>query len=223
MSGKILVIDGADGSGKATQVALLYDRLRGEGRRVEKLDFPRYEENFFGKLIRECLDGEHGDFMSLSPKIASALYAADRFESSRRIQTWIDEGALVLLDRYVSANMMHQGAKISDTEERNAFLAWLDIMEHEVFKVPRPQAIVYLEVPHEVRKQLVSNDASRHQVDIAEQDDMHQTASDACAKRITESSSTWHTIACVTNGVLRPKEEIHEDVYALARAILQEY
>lgn len=222
MQGKILVIDGADGSGKATQTRLLYERLRQEGMRVEMLDFPRYEENMFGTLIRECLDGKHGDFMNISPKIASALYAADRFESRGRIQAWLDDGVVVLLDRYVSANMMHQGAKITDTTERDAFLSWLDTMEYEVFKLPRPHAIIYLEVPYKVRKRLVSQDTARSSMDIAEQDDMHQMATEACAKCITESNNAWYTVSCVSDDVLRSKDAIHEDVYTLARAILQE-
>lgn len=220
MNGKLIVIDGADGSGKATQTALLYDRLTREGHAVARLDFPQYTDNFFGKLIRECLDGKHGDFMSIHPKIASALYAADRFESSERIYGWLREGTHVILDRYVSANMMHQGSKIRDEAELQSFLTWLDEMEHGVFKVPRPHMIVYLDVPHAVRKKLVAQDTTRKNVDLAEQNDDHQIASETCARKIVSSANDWHMVMCTNDDTLRPREDIHEDIYQLVQKIL---
>ena len=120
--GKLIVIDGTDGSGKATQVAKLKERLILEGVVVESLDFPRYYDNFFGKLVGECLAGKHGDFAALSPKIASVIYAADRFESAQQIRTWLDEGKTVVLDRYVSSNQIHQGGKIDNPDERYDFM-----------------------------------------------------------------------------------------------------
>lgn len=220
MSGKLIVIDGADGSGKATQSNLLYERLKREGHQAEKLDFPRYTENFFGKLLRECLDGEYGDFMSIHPKIVSALYAADRFESAERIQGWLDEGSIVILDRYVSANMMHQGAKISDEGELAKFLTWLDEMEHGVFKVPRPDMILYLDVPHTIRKQLVSKDSTRVTIDLAERDDDHQIASEACARKIVSTSNDWRLIGCGHETGMRSLEDIHEEIYTVVRGSL---
>jgi len=151
MSGKLIVIDGGDGAGKATQVALLVKHLREEGHSVETLDFPQYTQNTFGKLLRQCLDGKRGDFMAVDARIASTLYAADRFETRPRLEQWLKEDKVVILDRYVSANMMHQGAKIDDPEKLEDFLGWLDHMEHEIFGIPRPDQIIYLEVPNEVR------------------------------------------------------------------------
>ena len=116
MKGKLIVIDGGDGAGKATQAALLVKQLRADGHAVETLDFPQYTQNTFGELIRECLDGKRGDFMAVDPRIASTLYAADRFESKPRLEQWLSEGKVIILDRYVSSNMMHQGAKIDDPE-----------------------------------------------------------------------------------------------------------
>lgn len=220
MRGKLIVIDGGDGSGKATQATLLFERLKGEGRKVEKLDFPRYSENFFGKLIRECLDGAHGDFLSIHPKIVSALYAADRFESRERIEAWLADGAMVICDRYVSANMMHQGSKIHERAAREAFLAWLDELEHGVFKVPRPDVVVYLEVPHTTRRKLYEGDTSRTTIDIAEQDDAHQKATDECAAHIASHAQDWLTIGCGCAEGIRSREEIHEDIYTAVSKFL---
>lgn len=221
MPGKLIVIDGADGSGKATQSNLLYERLKQEGRQVEKFDFPRYTDNFFGKLIRECLDGQYGDFMSVHPKIVSSLYAADRFESSERLQNWLGSGTTVILDRYVSANMVHQGAKITDETELALFLSWLEEMEHGVFKIPRPDTIIYLNVPHTIRKELVSNDATRKTADLAERDQAHQIASERCAEKVATLSPGWQVVSCMEEGVLRSREDIHEDIYTKVCTVLR--
>src|SRR3990167_6836927 len=116
--GKLIVLDGTDGSGKATQTKILQARLKKEGYRVQTLDFPQYEKNFFGGLIGECLAGEHGDFVSIDPYIGSTLYAADRFESKDKIMRWLRAGCVVVLDRYVSSNQIHQGGKITDAKKR---------------------------------------------------------------------------------------------------------
>ena len=104
--GRLIVIDGTDGSGKATQVKLLQTRLKKEGYRVKTLDFPQYQENFFGGFIGECLTGDHGNFVSLDPYIASVLYAADRFQSKEKILGWLKKGEIVILDRYVSLQFL---------------------------------------------------------------------------------------------------------------------
>ncbi len=220
MEGKLIVIDGTDGSGKATQAKLLHDRLEREGKQVATLDFPRYTENFFGKFIRECLDGEYGNFLEVHPKIASVLYASDRFESVERISRWLEAGTTVILDRYVSANMIHQGAKFTDEIKLTDFLAWLDEMEHGVYKIPRPDIIIYLDVPYAIRKELVSKDTSRKVADFVEQDDVHQLASEKCAQKVASLSKGWHTVLCTHEGMLRTREDIHEDVHTIVQAIL---
>jgi len=180
MTGTLIVLDGADGAGKATQTKLLVDRLSAEGYQVHTLDFPQYTQNHFGRLLRECLDGKRGDFIGSDARLASTIYAADRFESAPIIREWLESGAVVVLDRYASSNMLHQGAKIHDTEELTNFLTWLDHMEHGVFGIPRPDVIVYLEVPFLVRKKLKANAiaAGKHGIDIkldqAESNDKHQ-------------------------------------------------
>src|SRR5688572_17228627 len=101
MAGRLIVIEGTDGSGKTTQTEALLRRLKSEGINAESLRFPQYEKNLFGKLIRESLDGLHGDFIALDPKITSVLYACDRFETMPKIRAWLEEGRVVVLDRYV--------------------------------------------------------------------------------------------------------------------------
>lgn len=213
--GKLVVIDGTDGSGKATQTELLLQRLKGLGKEVEKIDFPRYQDNFFGKLIRECLDGKHGDFLGVDPKIASVLYAVDRWESSKKIEQWLEEGKIVICDRYVSANQIHQGGKISDNEKRREFLGWLDEAEHSVFGIPRPDIIVYLHVPVEISRELIVKRASESGIprDQAEENAQHLLESQAAAMQIVKDLNNWVKIDCAENGQMKSRENIHEDIF----------
>jgi dTMP kinase len=211
--GNFLVIEGSDGAGKATQTDLLVKRLRAEGRRVETIDFPRYYVNHMGKLLRECLDGKRGDFLSLDPQITSLIYAADRFESSKQIRQWLEEGADVVADRYVSANMLHQGSKIDDEETRAEFFNWLDRTEHGVFEIPRPDIIVYLDVPYEARKKMMEEDVTRGALDTVEVDEGYQTAHEKSAEHLNRIVDSWHHILCAHEKGMRTREDIHEDVY----------
>jgi dTMP kinase len=212
-TGNLLVIEGSDGAGKATQTALLVDRLRTDGRQVETIDFPRYTQNHIGNLLRECLDGKRGDFLTLDPHITSLIYAADRFESSKLIRQWLASGVDVVADRYVSANMLHQGAKIDDEAKRTAFFKWLDTTEHGVFEIPRPDIIVYLDVPYQMRKRMMEEDTNRTTLDIAEVDQRYQTAHEKSAEHLNRLIDSWHHILCTQAGEMRSREEIHEDVY----------
>lgn len=215
--GNFLVIEGSDGAGKATQTALLVERLRSEGRRVETIDFPRYTQNHMGKLLRECLDGKRGDFLKLDPHITSLIYAADRFESSKQISQWLEAGVDVVADRYVSANMLHQGSKIDDETERTTFLDWLNHTEHEVFAIPRPDIIVYLDVPYQVRKRMMEE---RGELDTVEVDEGYQTAHEKSAEHLNRLMDSWHQILCAHETGLRTREDIHEDVYTKVKELI---
>jgi dTMP kinase len=217
--GKLIVIDGADGAGKATQTKLLVERLRAEGRVVETMSFPNYEANVFGQLIKECLQGKRGDFATLDARVASTLYAADRFESRPQLQAWLAAGKTVILDRYVSSNMLHQGSKmVGDEAGLRDFLAWNDRVEHKIFGLPRPDLIVYLDVPYEVRKNLMHHDGVRGELDEVEKDEEYQRAAEACAQELLEALNNWQRISCVEGEVLRSREAIHEAVYEVVRA-----
>ena len=122
--GKLIVIDGTDGSGKTTQIDLLAKRLKKDGFKIKTVDFPEYYKNFFGGFIGHCLSEQYFNFLKVHPKIASVLYAAYRFESSSEIRKWLDGGYIVLANRYVSANQIHQGGKIKSNKK--IFVAFLE-------------------------------------------------------------------------------------------------
>ncbi len=220
--GMFMAIDGIDGSGKATQTALLLERLKKLKIKVKKIDFPQYEHNFFGKLIRECLDGKRGNFLATDPRIAAALYAADRFESSGEIRKWLDQGYVVIADRYVSANQIHQGGKIRDEKERALFLEWLDEMEFEIFKIPRPDYIFYLHVPIEVSLGLIKKRAAMTgKQDVAESDEKHLLMSQQSALKIVERDNKWFQIGCAENGEMMSREKIHELIFEKVKKVLK--
>ena len=217
--GKFIVLDGNDGSGKATQSRLLVKRLSEEGVESMALDFPAYNRNFFGALIGECLAGKHGDFLHLDPKIASTLYALDRLESSKEIRTALAEGDVIIADRFASSNQIHQGGKIADENERTEFLRWLDKMEHEVLRIPRPDLIIYLRVPTEVSIELLSKKRiAKNQVlgadmkDTVEEDRTYLERSHATANWLAGHQSNWKVIECAPQGVMRSVEDIQTEI-----------
>lgn len=226
--GKLIVLDGADGSGKATQAKLLATRLRKEKCKVKTLDFPRYEKNFFGKLIGECLAGQYGDFIALNPRIASTLYAADRFESKKTLEKWLKEGNIVVLDRYVSANQIHQGGKITSDKERKKFLEWLDVMEFQVYGIPRPDLVLYLDVPQSISDKLLShgkqglsvNKAAKGKKDLAETNKAYLLAARESALKIVKKGNNWKRIACAPKEELLSREDISELIWTEVKKIV---
>ena len=132
--GKLIVIDGTDSSGKATQTEFLIKRLKKNGWKVKVVDFPDYYLNFFGKFIGHCLSEQYYNFVKVHPKIASVLYAADRYASKNKIKKWLAEGNIVIANRYASANQIHQGGKIANTKKREAFIKWLAEVGYKIFK-----------------------------------------------------------------------------------------
>jgi dTMP kinase len=224
--GTFVVIDGADGSGKATQTKLLAQRLKKEKKSVLLIDFPGYYRNLFGKLIGECLAGEHGDFVHSDPYVTSTLYAADRFESAEVIRKHLAKGGVVIADRYASSNQMHQGSKIKDTKERKKFLLWLDKMEYGVFKIPRPDLVLYLDVPVEVSRRLLQENGTKMakkkrylkgRKDVVENDDEYMSKSIKTASDIVRKKNNWKRISCVRGDQLRSREEIHGLVYDVVK------
>ncbi|OGG60145.1 hypothetical protein A2765_01080 [Candidatus Kaiserbacteria bacterium RIFCSPHIGHO2_01_FULL_56_24] len=214
--GKLIVIDGSDGVGKATQTKLLVERLQKAGKRVETLDFPQYGVNFFGTFLKECLTGGHGDFISQDPYLVSIAYAADRWESKARLEKWFRDGAIVILNRYVSSNQMHQGGKIKDTKARTRFLKWLDRMEHHVFGLPRPDLILYLHVPVKISQKLMKG---RGKKDLAERNPKHLESAQDAALKIIKAQGNWKRIDCTDGKDILSREAIHEKIYKVVSAV----
>ena len=226
-NGAFIVLDGLDGSGKATQTRILKERFEREGIPYEVIDFPSYDRTFFGTLLGECLAGKRGDFLHIDPKVGSTLYALDRMEMASKINAWLAEGKVVIADRFTSSNQIHQGGKIADPEERRMFLLWLDSMEHEVLKVPRPDKVIYLRVPVAVSAQLLREKrAAKNRIlkdgeqDTVERDTEYVERSYASAQHLAAGQPNWTVIDCAEGDAMRLPADIHEDVFKVVQGIL---
>ncbi len=226
-TGKLVVIDGTDGSGKGTQAEFLIGRLATEGKKVELLDFPRYADPS-AYLVAKYLRGEYGTPNEVGPYRASMLYALDRYDASFGMRKSLSEGAVIVSNRYVSSNMGHQAGKIADMIEREKFLVWLKELEYGMFQMPVPDMNILLYMPPEVGQQLVAQKAARAYTqgkshDIHEADLAHlRNASEAylqVAKR-----EGWKVVDCMASDrvTIRTKEEIHEEIweYLLSQGVL---
>jgi len=226
--GKLIVIDGTDGSGKATQVALLMKRLKKEGYTIKTVDFPEYYKNFFGKFIGHCLSEQYYNWVHIHPKIASVMYAADRWESKGEIEGWLKKGYIVIANRYVSANQIHQGGKIKIAKKRNDFMKWLDQMEYEVFKIPRPNLTLYLSLPIDITLKLLKNrDHQMKREYLKKKKDVHEADVDflinsrKSALKLAKEVPNFIKIECSDkNGILR-REQIHEMVYEKVKKVIK--
>ncbi|MES2416489.1 MAG: deoxynucleoside kinase [Patescibacteria group bacterium] len=226
--GKLIVIDGTDGSGKATQVELLAKTLKEKGYVVKLVDFPDYYNNFFGKFIGHCLTEQYFNFVNIHPKIASVLYAADRFETKEKINEWLKKGYIVLANRYVSANQIHQGGKIANAKKREAFIEWLDEMEYGVFKIPRPDVVLYLSLPMPIILKLIkerNKKTNRAYVqkkkDIVEGNIPYLTNSTKSAIWLAKTQKEFVKIDCSEKGQILTREKIHEMIYGEVKKFLK--
>lgn len=220
--GKLIVIEGTDGSGKSTQFELLAARLEREGRTFHRLRFPRYDQPS-SALIRMYLGGDFGtDPEAVNAYAASTFYAVDRYASY--VQDWrqaYEAGDLFLSDRYTTSNAVHQGGKVA-AEERTAFFRWLYDLEYNRMELPRPDLVVLLDMPTELSEQLLRRrEADTHtQADIHEQDRAYLNR---CRETAREAAAHygWSLVSCARDGRLRTVEDIHEELYALVRRTLE--
>lgn len=214
----MIVIEGIDGAGKALQAKLLFGRLKKEGYGTATLDFPRYYDNFFGKMTGRLQNGEFGDATRTNPYLTSVLYAADRWESKEKINKWLNEGRIVVLDRYASSNQIHQGGKIQDQTEKEKFLDFLEEMEFKVFKIPKPDAVIFLNVPYNISKKLLIKKISRNYIgkggkDSVEKSRKYQEEAYLQSKSLLKKYNNWIEIDCVKDNAILPPEVISEKVW----------
>ena len=222
MAGKLIVFEGTDGSGKSTQFGELCRRLDGMGKEYQKLVFPQYDEPS-SALIRMYLGGEFGNKPSdVNPYAASAFYAVDRYASLKKVWgAYYEEGGLILTDRYTTSNAVHQAVKCAP-EDRPAFLRWLDDFEHDKMGLPRPDLVIYLDMPTQKAVELLrSREAATHtKADIHELDTGYLAACRACALQAAQVLG-WKKISCLdAEDALRPIRDIHEEIWSLAAPLL---
>ena len=211
--GKIFVIDGTDGSGKQTQFDLLKKHLDDDGIEYRTVSFPNYDSPS-SSLVKMYLSGEFGEnAKEISPYIASTFYAADRYATyTKDFKKYFEDGGIILADRYTTANMVHQAGKISNKQEREKFLNWLFDLEFNIYGLPVPSKVFFLNMPPEKVKQLIKNRENKfthdNKKDIHERDQKHIEESYNAACNLARTYD-WNEIKCVKENVLRTREDIH--------------
>ena len=221
--GKLIVIEGTDGSGKSTQFQLLTQRLQKEGTAFQRLVFPQYSEPS-SALIRMYLGGEFGTKPTdVNAYAASAFYAVDRYASYKKVwEQWYQDGGLVLSDRYTTSNAVHQASKEPE-EKQGDFLKWLYEFEYDHLGLPRPDLIIYLDMPTDFTEKLMR----RREADTNTSADIHEKdlAYLATCRRTGKAAAAfydWSVIECVRDGQMRSIEDIHEEIYSRVQACLEE-
>ncbi len=220
--GKLIVFEGTDGSGKSTQFSLLTKRLQNEGTDFRTIVFPQYSEQS-SALIRMYLGGEFGQSPSdVNAYVASTFYAVDRYASFRKVWgSYYQQGGLVLSDRYTTSNAVHQASKEPD-ETRGEFFRWLYELEFDHMELPRPDLVLYLDVPTEITERLMRKreEISHTNADIHEQNMDYLRL---CRKTGLEAASYygWTVIHCEKDGEMRSIEDIHEEIYSLIKQSLE--
>ncbi len=220
--GKLIVIEGTDGSGKSTQFRLLSQRLEAESKAFRRLVFPRYSEPS-SALIRMYLGGEFGtDPSDVNGFAASAFFAVDRYASYKQDWgKWYEEGGLVVSDRYTTSNAVHQASK-EEGEKKAEFLRWLYEFEYDRLGLPRPDLVLYLDVPTEFTEQLMrQREADTNtKADIHEKD-MSYLATCRETGRAAANYYGWTVISCVKDGKMRSIEDIHQEIVGHIHACLE--
>ena len=215
--GCFIMIDGIDGSGKKTQLDLLVSRLKNSGFTVHTNHFPQYGTKSAG-LVEEYLNGAYGTAEEVSPEQASIFYAVDRYAASFKIRKWLQEGKIVITNRYVASNMGHQGGKIADPVKREDFFRWNDQLEFGIFNIPKPDINIILHVTPEIAQELVDKKTARSYIqgakrDIHEDNLSHLRNAEQTYLLITRLFPEYTLIECVEGGNLLSVEEIQKKVW----------
>lgn len=217
--GKIIVIEGTDGSGKGTQAKLLTEKLTSDGLSVEKISFPQYGQASAGP-IEEYLNGKYGDANQVSPYAASLLFAVDRFEAIPKIKAIRTSGRVGVFDRYVDSNAGHQGGKISNPGDREKFLAWLYDLEYNILGIPKPDLVIILHVSTDSNLELIRGRGEKAHIEKGKKDgheanEQHLRNAEQSYLWLAKHDPEVHClIECMDGKQLRSPEEIHELICA---------
>ncbi len=221
--GKLIVIEGTDGSGKSTQFHLLSQRMEEDGIQFQHIVFPRYDQES-SALIRMYLGGSFGSKPSdVNGYAASSFYAVDRYASYKMDWgQWYDNGGVILSDRYTTSNAVHQASK-EPVEKREEFLEWLYDFEYNKLGLPRPDMVIYLDMPTDFSERLLRHRESdtNTKADIHEQDTQYLATCRRCGQ-LAAKHYGWTVVQCVQDGVMRTIDDIHQEIYSLVTKCLED-
>lgn len=221
--GKLIIIEGTDGSGKQTQTLKLYERLKNENTLIKKISFPDYESES-STLVKMYLRGDFGkNPMEVNPYAASTFYAIDRYASYKT--KWgkdYENGITIISDRYTGSNMIHHASKINDLSERNKYLEWLEDLEYNKLSLPRPNLVIFLNVEIEYSFNLMRDRVNK--ITGSEKKDIHESDLEYLRKSYYNAleiakEKNWLIINCVKDGKMRSIDEIHNEIYEKVKEV----
>lgn len=221
--GRLIVIEGPDGSGKTVQANLLAKRLQKAGYKIRNESFPQYGKRSAGP-VEDYLNGIYGSALELGPKIPSIFYAIDRFAAKKRIEKHLKEGFVILVNRYVTSNLAHQGGKLKSRKQRQEFYFWAHELEYNFFKIPKPDLQVILHVPASMSIKLVKQKGPRFYIghrslDIHEKDTKHIQAAERTYLELAKKFK-YPVIEETVNGKLLDPQTINDQLYKIVKRIL---
>ncbi|CAM3389797.1 dTMP kinase [Pseudostreptobacillus hongkongensis] len=215
---KLIIIEGTDSSGKQTQSQKLYERLVHDNLKVKKISFPDYDSDS-SSLVKMYLNGDFGKKPEdVNPYTASSFYGVDRFASYKmKWEKEYKEGYYIISDRYTTSNMVHQCSKISDSKDKNDFLTWLEDFEYNKLELPKPNMVIFLNVPIDYTVNLMKNRENKitgeEKKDIHESNVQYLKNSYYNALEIAKNKG-WIIVDCVENNEMKTIDEIHELIYS---------
>lgn len=226
MKGKLIIIEsGTDGSGKATQTQILYEKLKSEGRKVMKITFPNYESDS-SAIVKMYLNGDFGETADdIDPYVSSTFFSIDRYASFKKEwEKYYNDGYIIISDRYTTSNMIHQGAKMK-REEVEKYIDWLEDYEYNFYKIPKPDFVLFLDVDTDTSFKLM--EGRKNKIDGSDEKDIHESDRDylersyEVSKYISEKYG-WETIDCVDENGMRSIDSISEEIYEKTEKFLSD-
>lgn len=217
--GKLIAIEGTDASGKQTQSELVLKKLTEKGIKARLVSFPMYQSKS-SELVKMYLNGDFGtNPQDVNAYAASTFYAADRFASFRT--DWGEDynsDTVIIADRYVSSNIIHQASKLESGEEKKKFVKWLEDLEYGIYGLPVPNETIFLDMPSECAEKLMASRANK--IDSGAKKDIHERNAEYMRKSHDHAAEIaklcgWYTVKCADNGVIRTIDDINHEIMSI--------
>lgn len=222
--GKLIVIEGVDSSGKATQTKKLFERLNDEGINVCAIEFPNYKSKS-SELVKMYLNGEFGENANdTDPYMASVFFAADRAASFKKeYNKMLKDCDVLIADRYTTSNMIHQASKINETDKKEEFLHWVSDFEYSKLSLPKPDLTIFLDMPVKFAMKLMAerknkiNNSSVKDIHESDENYLNESYNNAC---FVAERNNWTHIMCVDGERIKTIDEISDEIYSYVKNIL---